>query len=297
LELLRCVDTSGLKEANLKVVVDTGGGTASLVLPSLLGRLGIEVLTVNNGLDELSPTETRDEQHSALQRLGRLVSSSRADFGVHFDPVGERISIVDERGTAIHDERALLVVLDLVAAELKGGRVALPVTTTRVAEQVASFHGVEVRRIPLSSSALTDAVLHDDVVFGGDGRGGFVVPEFSSTFDGIAAFVQLLGLVARTHLRLSEIDARIPQSHLARRTVSTPWAAKGMVMRSVVEAAGDRELDTTDGVRVVEPDGSWTLVLPDPSEPVTHLWVEAADDQTATALVERWVDVVSRTEA
>ena len=68
-------------------------------------------------------------------------------------------------------------------------------------------------------------------------------------------------------------------------------------MRSVVEAADDRELDTTDGVRVVEPDGSWTLVLPDPSEPVTHLWVEAADDQTATALLERWVDVVSRTEA
>jgi mannose-1-phosphate guanylyltransferase/phosphomannomutase len=36
----------------------------------------------------------------------------------------------------------------------------------------------------------------------------------------------------------------------------------GMVMRSVVEAAGDRELDTTDGVRIVEPDGRWVLVLP-----------------------------------
>ena len=56
---------------------------------------------------------------------------------MHFDPVGERISLVDETGSTIEDERALLVVLDLVAAECAGGTVALPVTTTRVAEQVA----------------------------------------------------------------------------------------------------------------------------------------------------------------
>ena len=36
---------------------------------------------------------------------------------MHFDPVGERIALVDEKGPPIDDERALLVVLDLVAAE------------------------------------------------------------------------------------------------------------------------------------------------------------------------------------
>jgi len=36
--------------------------------------------------------------------------------------VGERLSIVDERGDLVHDDRALLVVLDLVAAEGRGGR-------------------------------------------------------------------------------------------------------------------------------------------------------------------------------
>jgi mannose-1-phosphate guanylyltransferase/phosphomannomutase len=296
LELLRCVDTTGLRDAGLKVVVDTGGGTATLVLPSLLGRLGIDVLTVNTGLDEASPTETRPEREAALQRLGRLVGSSKADFGVHFDPVGERVSLVDERGAPIDDARALLVVLDLVAAESTGGAVALPVTTTRVAEKVAAFHGVEIRWTALTPAALAAAAAAKDVVFGGDGRGGFVVPRFSNTFDGIAAFVQLLGLVARTQLQLSEIDARIPQSHLARRSVPTPWAAKGMVMRAVVEEAGERELDTTDGVRVVEPDGSWTLVLPDPAEPVTHLWAEAGDDTAATALMERWAAVVGRAD-
>ncbi|HEX6935734.1 MAG TPA: mannose-1-phosphate guanyltransferase, partial [Actinomycetes bacterium] len=296
LELLRCVDTSGLQDSGLKVVVDTGGGTASLVLPSLLGRLGVEVLTVNNGLDEASPTETREERLESLHRLGRLVGSSKAAFGVHFDPVGERISIVDEKGLPIDDERALLVVLDLVAAESARGTVALPVTTTRVAERVTAFHGVDIQWTALTPAALTAVCKREGVVFAGDGRGGFVVPQFSSTFDGIAAFVQLLGLVARTQLQLSEIDARIPQTHMARRAVPTPWAAKGAVMRAVVEQAGDRELDTTDGVRIVEPDGGWTLVLPDPSEPVTHLWAESSDDATAAALMERWVAVVGNAE-
>jgi mannose-1-phosphate guanylyltransferase / phosphomannomutase len=296
LELLRCVDTTGLGDAGLKVVVDTGGGTASLVLPSLLGRLGIEVLTVNNGLNELSPTESAAERVEALRRLGRLVASSKAAFGVHFDPVGERISLVDERGTAIDDERALLVVLDLVAAEGGGGTVALPVTLTRVAERVAAYHGIDIQWIAQTPAALSEAVATDGVVFGGDGRGGYVVPSFSTTVDGIAAFVQLLGLVARTQLRVSEIDARIPRSHVARRSVPTPWAAKGMVMRAVIEEAAERDVDTTDGVRVVEPDGSWTLVLPDPSEPVTHLWAEASDDPSAAALMDRWARVVGETD-
>ena len=296
LELLRTIDVSGVAEHGLKVVVDTGGGTAALVLPTLLGRLPIEVLTIGTGLDEASPTETLVQRAEALERLGRLVASSKADFGVHFDPVGERISIVDERGRPLDDERALLVVLDLVAAESTGGTVALPVTTPRVAEKVAAFHGVDITWIATTPAALTQAMAAPGVVFGGDGRGGFVLPAFATTYDGIAAFVQLVGLVARTQLDLSEINARIPRSHLSRRSVPTPWAAKGVVMRAVVEEAGARTLDTTDGVRVLEADGSWALILPDPAEPVTHVWAEASDDTASAALLERWAAVVSRAE-
>ena len=63
-------------------------------------------------------------------------------------------------------------------------------------------------------------------------------------------------------------------------------------MRSVVEAAGHRLLDTTDGVRVVEDDGRWVLVLPDPAEAVTHLWAEGVDADSASSLIEEWAAVV-----
>jgi mannose-1-phosphate guanylyltransferase / phosphomannomutase len=292
IDLLRCVDMSGVRDADLKIVVDCAGGTASLVLPHLLGRLGVDVLTVNNHLDEVSPTETLAERMRDLQRLGELVSSSRAAFGVRFDPVGERMALVDENGSLISGERALLVVLDLVAAERRGGRVALPVTTTRVAEQVCRFHGVQVEWTSTSHDVLTKAAADGDVIFAGDGSGGFIVPEFSATVDGVAAFTRLLGLIARTRLSLSQIDRRIPEAHLLKRSVPTPWAAKGSVMRHVVEAAGERTVDTTDGVRVVEDDGSWALVLPDPLEAITHLWAEGPDRDGAQGLLEEWAGVV-----
>jgi mannose-1-phosphate guanylyltransferase / phosphomannomutase len=294
-ELLRCVDMSGVREANLKVVADCAGGTTSLVLPILLGTIGLgEVMTLNNRLDEISPTETIAQQRAGLQRLAEMVSSSRAAFGVRFDPVGERIQLVDEKGELVNEDRALLAVLDLVAAERKSGRVALPVTTTRVAEQVCRFHGVQVTWTPTSMDALTVAAASEDVIFAADGRGGFVVPECARTVDGIAAFVRLLGLVARTRLTLSQIDARIPVAHMLKRSIPTPWAAKGSVMRTVVEAAGSNEIDTTDGVRVVVPDRGWVLALPDPAEAVTHLWAEGNDADHAQLLMDEWAEVVEQ---
>jgi mannose-1-phosphate guanylyltransferase/phosphomannomutase len=293
-DLLGTVDMTGVVDAGLRVVADCAGGTTSLVLPGLLGRLGVDVLTVNNRLDESSPTQSVAAMRADMNRLAELVSSFGAAFGVRFDPVGERIALVDDKGATVSDDRALLIVLDLIAAERRGGKVALPVTTTRVAQDVCRFHGLEVIWTPTSLHGLYEAAADPEVIFAADGKGGFVVPGFSRSIDGIAAFTQLLGLVARTRLTLSQIQARIPEASLLKRSMPTPWAAKGMVMRTVVEAAGDRELETIDGVRVIEPDRGWILVLPDPSEAVTHLWAEGTDADTAQALLDEWAAVVER---
>ncbi len=291
-ELLSTINMTGVRDAGLKVVIDCAGGTASLVLPGLLGRIGVDVLTVNNRLDEHSPTQSLAQVRADMHRLSELVASSRAAFGVRFDPVGERIALVDDKGALVSDDRALLVVLDLIAAERRTGRVALPVTTTRVAEQVCRYHGVGVEWTSTAQHGLYEATAPADVIFAADGRGGFVVPESSRCIDGIAAFTLLIGLVARTRLALSQIHDRLPAAYLLKRSMPTPWAAKGIVMRTLLETAGDRPVDTTDGVRINEPGQGWVLVLPDPAEAVTHLWAEGTDDDTAQSLLDEWAAVV-----
>jgi mannose-1-phosphate guanylyltransferase/phosphomannomutase len=100
--------------------------------------------------------------------------------------------------------------------------------------------------------------------------------------------------VARTRLTLSQIDARIPVAHVVRREVDTPWAAKGQVMRTVLEAAAGRRVDTTDGIRIVEDDERWVLVLPDPAEAVTRVWAEGGTEAEADELLDEWSAVLQR---
>jgi phosphomannomutase len=68
-------------------------------------------------------------------------------------------------------------------------------------------------------------------------------------------------------------------------------------MRTVMEAAGEHEIDTTDGVRVVERNRGWALVLPDPADAVTHLWAEGNDADTAQLLLaQRHAAIAGRDE-
>ena len=74
---------------------------------------------------------------------------------------------------------------------------------------------------------------------------------------------------------------------MAHETVVTPWEQKGLVMRSLVELSKDRQLELIDGVKVIHDDG-WVLALPDPEEPVTHIWSEGADDAVARSLAQEY---------
>jgi mannose-1-phosphate guanylyltransferase/phosphomannomutase len=55
-------------------------------------------------------------------------------------------------------------------------------------------------------------------------------------------------------------------------------------MRTLVERSSRRDLILVDGVKLPEDDG-WVLVLPDPEEPLTHIWAEAPTDSGASTRV------------
>ena len=79
----------------------------------------------------------------------------------------------------------------------------------------------------------------------------------------------------------------LPKVHVVHDTIVTPWEQKGLVMRSLMEQAG-RDVELVDGVKVVYPDG-WALALPDPEEPLTHVWAEASADAEARRIGQDYV--------
>ncbi len=291
--VMAATDMTSVAEAGLRIVVDTAGGVGAMILPALMSAADVDVITVNSRLTPNRTTGTAAERAESLRRLGLLVASSRAALGVRISPTGERLSIVDETGRVLSDDRALLVFLDLLAAERRDGVVAVPVTTTRVAEQVAEYHGVHMIWSPTGAQALSKASTAQGLILAGDADGGFVIPAVGRSADAMAALVVLLGLVARTRLTLRQIDTRIPSTTLLRGQIPMPWARKASVMRAVREAAADLPIDETEGLRIMLPDRAWVLVAPDPSAAAIRIWAESPREEEAHELLSSWQQVVS----
>jgi mannose-1-phosphate guanylyltransferase/phosphomannomutase len=99
--------------------------------------------------------------------------------------------------------------------------------------------------------------------------------------------VKTLELLARRDVLLSTVVAELPDRHMVRESVITPWEQKGTVMRTLMERSGDREVVLVDGVKV-QHDGGWVLAWPDPDEPVTNVWAEAESGAAARQLAEEY---------
>ncbi len=276
--LVRAVDVQAVRSAGYRVVMDYAYGSTSVLMPNVLAKLGADVLSVNPYASTAGAAAFEPGAHA--QRVAQLVRTANAHLGAVVDPDGEHIVLVDDEGHVLSHDEALLALVTLVCSSRPGARIALPVSSSRAAEAIAARHGAEIVWTKLSAAHLMDTADSGDVHLAASQDGGFVFPDFLPAYDATATLVKLLELLARSGTRLSQLVAGLPRVHIAHESVVTPWEEKGAVMRLMVEAVKDEELVLVDGVKVVH-DGGWALVLPDPDEPLSHVWAEAGTEAEA----------------
>jgi mannose-1-phosphate guanylyltransferase / phosphomannomutase len=281
-DLLTSLDVETINERGFKIVVDYGYSSASFVLPLLLGPLGVEAVAAHQFSSNV-PAADSSALHGLIGQAKRLVSAIGADLGVVFDRAAERLYLIDDQAREIPVEQALLLYLRLIGSNGKRGKLAFPVTVTSLVEELVKDSSLEVVRTPTSLSALTEAAAGDGVIFAGAVGGGYVFPEFLPAYDAMASLCKLLELLATVGRPLSELVSELPESHVVHRRVPCPWAQKGLVMRVLTERLKDRDVDLSDGIKVLDERG-WAQVLPDPDEPIVHVYAEGADDATSAEL-------------
>ena len=283
-DLVDSVDTGAIRARGFRLVVDYGYSAASFVLPLLLGPLGVEAVSAHGF--------TTDRADSGLQLLReamgqvkQLVPAVGADLGVVLDRGAERMYLVDEQGREVPVEQTLLLFLRLLGSGSNGrrGKLAFPVTVTSQVDRVLEGSGLEVVRTPASLADLTQAATAEGVIFAGAVGGGYVFPEFLPAYDAIASLCKLLELLSPVERPLSELVADLPEPTLLHRQIHCPFALKGLVMRVLTERLKRRRLDLTDGIKVFERRG-WAQVLPDPDEPLLHLYAEGKTVADSEAL-------------
>jgi len=289
--LLSTVDIDAIMRSRIKAVVDCAFGATALVLPGILGRLGGDILTVNSYVDENRTTRSEEDRKSKVEELAALVRASRARFGAMFDPLGERIQLVLEGGVPIPTHRALLLLMDLVCERKGPGTVVLPISASSVADEIAARHGCRVVRTKHAASAMMAAATQEEAIFAGGMDGAYVFPDFTPAFDALASFCRFLEILATDTPIAERLDA-IPDTHVRHGTVVTPWERKGTVMRHVAEAARGDGTEDTEGIKVFHGNG-WALVLPDPEDPLTHVWAEGNTAEEAEERLQSYVAIVT----
>ncbi len=283
-DLLASLDVEAIRPRGFRVVVDYGYSAASFVLPLVLGPMGVESVAAHAFTPDLPPGETATLR-GLVGQTKRLVGAVGADLGVVFDRAAERLYLIDDKAREIPVEQALLLYLRLIGSNGRRGKLAFPVTVTSQVERIVEGSGLEVIRTPASLPELTKAASDDGVIFAGSVGGGYVFPEFLPAYDAIASLCNLLELLAPVDRPLSELVSELPLSRVVHRQVPCPWAQKGLVMRVLTERLKDRQVDLQDGIKVFDERG-WAQVLPDPDEPLVHVYAEG-DSEEASAELEQ----------
>jgi mannose-1-phosphate guanylyltransferase / phosphomannomutase len=286
--LMASVDGDAIRSAGFKVVLDYAYGSTSFVMPSVLAKLGADVLAVNPYAATAGAAAF--DRAAAAGNLRNIVKSSGAQLGAVIDPDGEHITLIDDAGHVLTDDEALFSLIHLVCATSDPAdgpvRIAVPVAVSKAVESYAQDHGAEIVWTKLSTPHLMEVASQGDVAFAASQEGGFIFPSFLPAYDATATLVHLLALLARTGMKLSKVVETAPRFHVSHEVVPTPWEQKGLVMRTLVETSTE-ELVLVDGVKVLRENG-WVLVLPDPADPVTHVWAEGSSDAEARSLVQEY---------
>jgi mannose-1-phosphate guanylyltransferase / phosphomannomutase len=280
-DLLSALDVEAIRARRFRIVVDYGYSATSFVLPLVLGPLGVEAVSAHGFSQE--GTQGVTSLRESVGQAKRLVNAIGADLGVAFDRAGERLFLIDEQAREIPVEQALLLFLRLMGTNGRRGKLAFPVTVTSRVEQMVKGSKLEVIRTPASLAELTKAAAEDGVIFAGAVGGGYVFPEFLPAYDAVASLCKLLELLAPMDKPLSELVSELPASTLLHRQLPCPWSMKGTVMRVLTERLRDRKLDLLDGIKVIDKRG-WAQVLPDPDEPVVHIYAEGKSRETSAEL-------------
>ncbi|MDH5590157.1 MAG: phosphomannomutase/phosphoglucomutase [Gemmatimonadota bacterium] len=263
----------------MKVVVDCGNGTGSLVAVAMLEALGAEVTPLFCESDGTFPNHHPDP--TVDENLADLIAEVRRggyDLGVAFDGDADRIGAVDGEGNIIRGDILLLLYgLDVLEKRGPGQKLVFDVKCSQALPEVFAAAGGEPIMWATGHSLIKRKMKETGALIAGELSGHIMIADDYFGFDdALYDACRLIDLVARGGRSLSDMVAEFPAY------VSTPELRIDVTEDekwSVVEAAvahfkETHEVIDVDGARVLFGDG-WALLRASNTQPVIVGRVEA----------------------
>jgi len=281
----------------IKVVLDSGNGTAGNIAPELMRRLGCEVVELFSSPDGHFPNHHPDPTVAGnLKHLIDVVKAERADFGVAYDGDADRIGVVDEKGGIIWGDKLMIILSRAILETHPGATVVGEVKCSQVMyDEIKKAGGVPVMW-KTGHSLIKSKMKELKAAMAGEMSGHiFFADKWFGFDDAIYASARVAEILAakRAHDKdyaFSSLLAGVPSTVVTPEIrMDCPDDLKFALIDKLDEEIGSGSSDfkindivKIDGLRV-NFEGGWALVRASNTQPVLVLRFEAIDE----ALLQR----------
>jgi phosphomannomutase / phosphoglucomutase len=262
----------------LKVVVDSGNGTAGIVAPAIVRSLGHEAVELFSEPDSRFPNHHPDPTvEKNLQDAIHKVRETKADVALAFDGDADRIGVVDDQGTIVWGDKLLILFSRAILEKQPGAKFVADVKCSHLFFQDVEKHGGKAIMWKTGHSLIKQKLKDEKALLGGEMSGHmFFADRYFGYDDGIYAGVRVLEILDQTGKKLSELLSDLPKTFATPEIrVDCPDDEKFEVVRHAAEYFKSRYPTVTlDGARIDFGDG-WGLVRASNTQPVLVTRFEA----------------------
>ena len=289
---LEAVDAEAIRKAGFKVVLDSINSVGGIIMPRLLGRLGVECITLNG-------EPTGDFAHNPeplpknLVDLSTTVVKEGADLGVSVDPDVDRLAFICENGEPFVEEYTLVSVADYLLDEaVKKGVTPLHtvsnLSSSRALRDVTEAHGGTYYAAAVGEVNVTTKMHAVGALIGGEGNGGVIYPASHCGRDAMVGVALFLSNLAHKGLSASAYKATLPQYFIAKNRIDlSDKAMIDRILETLKEHYASEKVNTIDGVKIdFEAAREWVHLRKSNTEPIIRIYSEAPTEARAQALAE-----------
>jgi phosphomannomutase/phosphoglucomutase len=265
-------------DRRIKLVIDSGNGTAGAVAPKILRDLGCRVEDLYSKIDGRFPNHHPDPTiPENMKDLIAKVQEIGAEVGIGYDGDADRIGVVDPPGNIIWGDQLLILFAREVLRNHPGATIISEVKCSQNLYDDIARHGGRGIMWKAGHSLLKSKMKEEKALLGGEMSGHmFFADRYFGYDDAIYASCRLLEILSRTEKTLPELLGDLPKTFSTPEIrVPCPDEEKFELVEKVRESfRKEYSIVDVDGVRVLFPDG-WGLVRASNTQPAIVLRFEA----------------------
>ncbi|MFH0769354.1 MAG: phosphoglucomutase/phosphomannomutase family protein [Chloroflexota bacterium] len=297
-QVAKLVDLNRLRQARLKVVIDSMYGAGAGYLKTLLSGGAIEVSEINSKRNPLFPGIQPEPIAANLAKLSARVKRAKANVGLATDGDADRIGIIDEKGVFLTTLQVFtLLALHLLETRGERGIIVRTITTSVMLDRLGEIFNVPVRQTAVGFKYVAPIMMAENALIGGEESGGYGFRGHVPERDGILAALYFLDLMVKTGKNPSELInylySKVGPHHFNRVDVEFPEEDRQTIIERVRHSAPDYidgvkviKLDTTDGFRFILADTSWLLIRFSGTEPLLRMYAESDTPVRVERIIE-----------